>query len=214
MSRHWPLFELRITTPRLQLRLPDEQLLDDLTDTILDGVHEPEQMPFVTGWTKAPREELPFNNLSWFWGKLAGFARDNWHLPLAVVIGGKAIGIQELHAKDYPITREVASGSWLGLRYQGQGYGTEMRAAALYFAFSELGAEVASSGAFADNFASIAVSRRIGYQDNGVNRLARDGVMAEELRFRLTRDDWERHRTIDVCVEGFDSCRQLFGLDS
>jgi hypothetical protein len=46
MSRHWPLFDLRIKTPRLQLRLPTEELCDQLIDTILEGVHHPDRMPF------------------------------------------------------------------------------------------------------------------------------------------------------------------------
>jgi len=45
MSRHWPLFDLRITAPRLQLRLPTEDLIDQLIDTILDGVHDPDPPP-------------------------------------------------------------------------------------------------------------------------------------------------------------------------
>jgi RimJ/RimL family protein N-acetyltransferase len=123
-----------------------------------------------------------------------------------------AVGVQALTAKDFRITREVQSGSWLGLRYQGQGYGTEMRSAALYFAFTELGAEVATSVSFVDNPASIAVSRRNGYQDNGVDRAAREGAMVEQPRLRLTRDDWQRHRAVEVRVDGFDRCRPLFGL--
>ena len=209
MSRHWPLFDLRVTTPRLQLRLPNEELSDQLVDTILD--HDPERMPF-SSWTRRPREELPFNTLSHVWRQLAGFTPDDWSLPLAVVIDGTAVGMQSLMAKKFPITRQVDSGSWLGWRYQGQGYGTEMRAAALYFAFTELGAEVAVSTSFADNPASIAVSRRNGYKDNGVDRLTRDGTMAEALQLRLTRDDWQRHRTLEVQVDGFDRCRPLFGL--
>ncbi len=212
MSRHWPLFDLRITTSRMQLRLPTEELCDQLVDTILDGVHDPDRMPFAIPWSRAPREELPFNTLSYLWRELAGFRRDQWALPLAVVIDGKAVGLQTLGAKNFPITRQVSSGSWLGLRYQGHGYGTEMRAAALYFAFSELGAEVATSASFVDNPASIAVSRRNGYQDNGVDRSAREGAVAEQLRLKLTRDDWQRHRTVEVQVDGFDRCRPLFGL--
>jgi hypothetical protein len=127
MSRHWPLFDLRITTSRLQLQLPTEQLGDQLIDTILDGVHDPDRMPFSVPWTRAPRERLP--------------------------------------------------------------------------------------SSFADNPASIAVSRRNGYQDNGVDRAARERVMAEQLRFRLTRDDWQRHRAVEVGVDGFERCRPLFGLD-
>jgi RimJ/RimL family protein N-acetyltransferase len=212
MSRHWPLFDLRITTPRLQLRLPTEELIDQLIDTILDGVHDPQRMPFSIPWTRVPRAELPFNTLSYLWRELAGFKRDDWALPLAVVVGGQAVGVQGLMAQDFPIARQVDSGSWLGLRYQGQGYGTEMRAAALYFAFNELGAQVATSSSFVDNPASIAVSRRSGYQDHGVSQVAREGVPAEQVRFRLTREDWQRHRSVDVRVEGFERCRPIFGL--
>jgi RimJ/RimL family protein N-acetyltransferase len=212
MSRYWPLFDLRITTPRLQLRLPTEELCDQLVDTILEGVHDLDRMPFPIPWTRAPREELPFNTLSYLWRQLARFTRLDWRLPFAVIIDGVAVGVQDVFAKNFPITRQVESGSWLGLRYQRQGYGTEMRAAALHFAFAELGAEVVTSVSFVDNAASIAVSRRNGYQENGVERLAREGAMVEALRFRLIRDDWQRHRSFEVQVHGFDRCRPLFGL--
>ncbi|WP_205874862.1 acetyl-/succinyl-CoA transferase [Mycobacterium camsae] len=212
MSRHWPLFDLRITTPRLQLRLPTEDLIDQLIDAALDGVHEPDRMPFAVPWTRVAREQLPFNTLSFLWRELARFHPHDWHLPLAVVIDGEAVGVQGLIAKEFPVARRVESGSWLGLRYQGQGYGTEMRAAVVHFAFAALGAEVATSASFVDNPASIAVSRRIGYRDDGVERVAREGVMAEQLRFRLTRGDWERRRPVDVRIDGFDRCRPLFGL--
>jgi RimJ/RimL family protein N-acetyltransferase len=213
MSRHWPLFDLRITTPRLQLRLPNEELTDQLIDTILDGVHHPDEMPFAVPWTRAPRAQLPFNTLSHVWQQLARFTPDDWVLPLAVVIDGRAVGMQALHAKNFPVARQIDSGSWLGVRHQGQGYGAEMRRAALYFAFAELGAEVAASASYVDNAASIAVSRRNGYQDNGVDQVAREGAMVEQLRFRLSRDDWQRHRTVDARVDGFERCRPLFGLD-
>lgn len=212
MSRHWPLFDLRITTPRLQLRLPTEELADQLIDTALGGVHHPDRMPFASPWTRASREELPFSTLSYVWRSLAGFTRDDWRLPFAVVIDGVAAGMQDVFAKNFPVTRQVDSASWLGLPYQGQGLGNEMRAAALHFVFVQLDAQVATSTAFVDNAASIAVSRRQGYQENGIDRLVREGTMVEMLRFRLTRDDWERRRTVDVQVDGFDRCRPLFGL--
>lgn len=132
MSRHWPLFDLRITTPRLQLQLPTEELCDQLIDTILEGVHDPDRMPFSVPWTRASREDLPFNTLSHLWQQLAGFKRDDWSLPLAVLVDGRAVGVQALSSKDFPITRQVDSGSWLGLRYQGHGYGTEMRGCTVF----------------------------------------------------------------------------------
>jgi RimJ/RimL family protein N-acetyltransferase len=88
-----------------------------------------------------------------------------------------------------------------------------MRAAVLHFAFVALGAEVATSMSFVDNASSIEVSRSNGYKDNGIERLVREGTMAEAIRFRLTRDDWHRQRTVEVHVQGFDRCRPLFGLE-
>lgn len=39
----WPLYGLRIRTPRLELRLPDDALLSDLASVAADGVHAPEE---------------------------------------------------------------------------------------------------------------------------------------------------------------------------
>jgi RimJ/RimL family protein N-acetyltransferase len=72
---------------------------------------------------------------------------------------------------------------------------------------------VATSAPFVDNPASIAVSRRNGHHDNGVDRAAREGIMMEQLRFRLTRNDWLRHRAVGIRVDRFQRCRPLFGLD-
>jgi len=58
----------------------------------------------------------------------------------------------------------VSTGSWLGMRHQGKGFGTEMRAAILMLAFDHLGAKTARSSAFTDNPRSLAVSRRLGYE--------------------------------------------------
>lgn len=82
----------------------------------------------------------------------------------------------------------------------------------MHFVFSALGAEVATSASFVDNPASIAVSRRIGCRDDGAEQTAREGIMVEQLRFRLTRHDWQRRHADTVRVEGFDRCRAMFGL--
>jgi RimJ/RimL family protein N-acetyltransferase len=85
-----------------------------------------------------------------------------------------------------------------------------MRSAVLHFAFDVLGAEVARSGAFRDNPASLAVSRALGYEDDGVDRAAPRGDVRELLRLRLTREKWRC--PYDVAVEGADECLSLFGL--
>lgn len=212
MSRHWPLFDIVIRTPRLELRLPTEELLDDMIDVILDGVHDPVYMPFGMPWTDAPRAELPYRSLQHHWQQLASFSVESWTLNFAVIVDGKVLGTQGISGREFPRRREVGTGSWIGRRYQGQGIGTEMRAAVLDFAFVWLGADFANSGAWVDNAPSRSVSRKLGYQDNGVHRLIRRDEVVEEVALRLSRDDWLAHRTVDVDVTGFERIRPQFGL--
>ena len=74
------------------------------------------------------------------------------------------------------VRQEVATGSWLGLPYQRQGLGKEMRAAVLVLAFTRLGALSAVTGAFTDNPAAVKVSRALGYRDDGQQAADRNGV--------------------------------------
>ena len=90
------------------------------------------------------------------------------------------------------MTREVATGSWIGLRHQGRGIGTEMRAAVLSFAFDHLGAVRARSAAFVDNPASLRVSEKLGYRRDGTETLARRGRATEDVRLLVDRDAFRR----------------------
>jgi RimJ/RimL family protein N-acetyltransferase len=212
MSRHWALFDLRLRTPRLELRLPTEALIDDLIDVALDGVHDPDFMPFAVPWTDAPRDQLPLNTLQFFWQTLAEFRTDSWRLPFAVLHHGLAVGTQLLRADEFSVLREVSTGSWLGRAYQGQGIGTEMRAAVLHLAFDGLGAEYANSAAFTDNLASHRVSRKLGYVENGIERRRRRDGIVTDVRLRLDRAAWGVHRTIPVTVEGLEACLPALGV--
>lgn len=212
--KHWPLFGLRLRTPRLELRLPGPKELDELADTALDGVHPPDEMPFATPWTHTPREELGGRLLQWQWKMLAEWTPENWNLPLAVVHEGRAIGVQELAGRDFAVVREVSSGSWTGLRHQGRGLGTEMRAAVLELAFTGLGARFATTGAHTDNPASLGVTRKLGYRPNGTTRSALLGRPVEELRFTLDREGWLGHRKTGVAIEGLEPCLRFFGLEA
>src|SRR5262245_36900802 len=213
MSRHWALYDLRIRTPRLELRVPNERLIDDIIDVALDGIHDPAMMPFEFAWTDEPRDELPLNTLQFYWGQLAAFAVDDWHLGMAVLVDGQVVGVQGIGAKHFPLRREVSTGSWLGLRHHGQGIGTEMRSAVLHFAFETLGAEYAISGAWADNAPSLAVSRKLGYRENGVTRKVRRGQVDEQIELRLSRSAWGEHRRDDIEIDGFARWRSSVGRD-
>jgi RimJ/RimL family protein N-acetyltransferase len=203
-SRHWPLFDLRIRTPRLELRLPTDEQYDDLIDLALDGVHAPDFMPFAQPWTDVPREDLPLNSLKHYWAMLAKFGVDDWRLEFVVLRDGEVVGTQGLGAKQFPILKEVGTGSWIGRRFHRQGIGTEMRAAVLHFAFAGLHAESAISTAYEDNLPSRGVSRKLGYRDDGILRNIRRGEPATEIRMRLSREDWRDD--VPVTIDGLDGC--------
>ena len=88
-----------------------------------------------------------------------------------------------------------------------------MRAAVMAFAFEYLGAERIVSTAFVDNLSSQGVSQATGYEANGTNWVVRRGVEAEQLRFLATKQSRETIKErAHIAVEGFESCRPLFGL--
>ena len=122
------------------------------------------------------------------------------------------MGQQDISARDYRVVREVSTFSWLGVRHHGRGIGTEMRIAALHLAFVGLGATDAVSGAFEDNVSSLRVSEKLGYEPDGIERLAARGQVTTTRRLRLTRDRWEASGRVPVTVTGLARCLPLFGL--
>ncbi|HEY9329975.1 MAG TPA: GNAT family protein [Streptomyces sp.] len=209
--RAWPLCGLRIRTPRLELRLPDLELLDELASVAADGVHAPDVMPFTVPWTDCPPAERGRAVFQHVLGTVANWSAQNWALSLAVLHEGLVVGRQDLMARDFAVTGEVSTGSWLGLAHQGRGIGTEMRAAALHFAFTGLGAATAVSDAMTDNPRSLGVSRRLGYLPDGLTVATLRGERVTLQRLRLERARWEEHRAVEVTVEGLDGCREMFG---
>jgi RimJ/RimL family protein N-acetyltransferase len=212
IADHWPLFGLRLRTPRLELRLPDLADLSALADVAAAGIHDETAMPFVTPWTEAEPEQRARNVIQWHWHQLARWAPDDWSLQLVTVADGVVIGTQDVGARKFATLREVGTGSWLGLDHHGKGYGTEMRAAILHLAFEGLGAAYATSEAFADNEASYAVSRKLGYVDNGVERHVVRGRPVVGRRVRLDRAGWAAARSVPVTIEGLKKCRPMFGI--
>lgn len=210
--RHWPLFDLRLSTGRLELRLPSLEDLDALGDLAAEGVHDPEVMPFGFPWTDAEPAVRAQGTVQHNFRTWAEWKPDDWRCHFVARENGVVVGTQGMDARDFAITREVSTGSWLGRRYQGQGVGSRMRAAVLHLAFVGLGAESATSGAFLDNPASLAVSHKLGYRPDGVAVQASRGRRAVQQRLRLARGDWEAHRFVPVEIHGLEPCLPLFGL--
>lgn len=211
LTDHFPLVGLRLTTPRLELRLPTPEELVALADLAAAGIHDPDVMPFSYPWTDQAPAEVARSVIQHHWLRLGNWTPQSWSLNLTVLHGGVVIGQQTIGADNLAVTREVSTGSWLGLRHHGQGFGTEMRAAVLHLAFAGLGAAEAVSGAFAHNLASLAVSRKLGYRPDGIERHAIRGSVSVLHRLRLDQTGWERHRSVPVIVDGLDPCLPLLG---
>jgi RimJ/RimL family protein N-acetyltransferase len=211
MPHPWPLFDLRIRTTSLELRAPTDDDIVALLDVAHAGVHDPALMPFAVAWTDLPSPEFELSFLRFFWGTRASWAPAAWRLPLAVVLAGQPIGIQEIWAKDFATLRVVETGSWLGLRHQGQGLGTEMRAAVLYLGFEGIGATAALSAALDGNEASRRVSEKLGYEANGEDIVAPRGSPVTNHRYLLRRENWQRG-LYPVSLEHLDACLSMFGL--
>lgn len=212
LSSHWPLFDLRIRTPRVELRYPSDQDLAVLAHLASEPVHDPGYMPFATPWTRAPASERRRNALQFWWRQRANLDINRWDLPFMVLDGGEAVGVQELGGSRFAVTRSVFTGSWLVQRHQGRGIGKEMRAAVLHLAFAGLGAAEAHTSSFEDNPASLGVTRALGYRPNGVKIDDREGEPVRHLRFLLTRAEWERRRRADIEIENLQPCLGLLGL--
>jgi RimJ/RimL family protein N-acetyltransferase len=84
-----------------------------------------------------------------------------------------------------------------------------MRAAVLHFAFAGLGAERCLSGAWHDNAPSLAVSRALGYVENGEDISLRRGERDRQIRLLLTREEWEKRRRDDIEIVGLEGCIDL-----
>ncbi len=193
------------------LRLPLDAELPALIDVARAGIHPPDEMPFGIAWSTAPSPAFERGFLGHHWAARATWRPDAWALHLLVELDGRPVGAQSIMAEGFPTYRMVHTGSWLGRVYQGRGLGTEMRNAVLAFAFDGLEARRAETEAFLDNAASNGVTRSIGYEDNGLQELAPEGVPRLARRYRLTVEQWRSRPRPPVTIEGLDACRELFG---
>jgi RimJ/RimL family protein N-acetyltransferase len=208
----WPQYGLAVVTPRLELRLPREEELAELADLAGRGVHPPGERPFLTPWTEGGPAERAGFVLRWHWQRLASWEAASWELGLGVFLDRRPIGMVSLRGRDFPVVGEVTTSSWLGLAHHRRGYGTEARAGLLTLAFDHLGATAALTEVFQDNHASQGVSRRLGYQHDGISVDARDGEPVVSDRLRLTAGRWRQQERPAVTVTGLQACRDSFGL--
>ncbi|RKT80066.1 RimJ/RimL family protein N-acetyltransferase [Terracoccus luteus] len=218
----FPPFALRVACGPVELRVLRDDDVPELVELVRGGVTDPAlPMPFLQAWHEEPftpgaPDGFPTSSLRWWWTQRATCSPEEWRLALTVRRDGVLVGMQDLHAVAFPQRRSVLTGSWLGRAHHGVGTGTLMRRLAVVLALDELGAAQCESGYIVGNHASAAVSRKVGYRENGrhrvVQRSAAGAVGADEQRVVVTRDTVVRPGE-PVTVEGAAVLRRFLGVD-
>ena len=207
-TRAWPLFDLRVTTPRLTLRLPREDELLRLAERAVGNVLAPEQAGFMRAWAQLESPQFEREFMQFHWRARAGWNPARWQLPLGVYADGELWGSMDGFATEFLRLRSVTTGSWLMPEARGQGLGKEMRAAIVQLCFAGLGACEVRSAAHPENAASLGVSRALGYREDGTEMMLSATGPVEARRMRLAREDWRPRE--DIEISGLDLT--LFGL--
>ncbi|MCH6471553.1 GNAT family N-acetyltransferase [Sinomonas terrae] len=211
----WPVFGLRLTTPRLVLRPIQDGDIPAFVEAAASGIYETRDghIPFPTDWPNVP--DMGPNSARWIWEHRIQANPGSWVIMFGVSTrDGDFLGTQDVASKDFPSLRTISTGSWLRRSAQGQGLGKEMRAAILLWAFDHLGADVAMTSAYDWNSSSIGVSTGLGYEPNGETRtMTSTGTVEREVRFRLSKErfrrpDWELE------VEGHAAAAAFLGVPS
>lgn len=208
---YWPILDLRVRTPRLELCLPGDDALIALARLVESGIHPPDYMPFTVPWTDRPSPELGQRFIQWHWRARAGWSPRSWQLRFVALEEGRLVGEQDLEADDFGVLRTVTGGVWVGGAHQRRGLAREMREAVLHLAFAGLGARAAGAMTFDDNKAALALLRGLAYVENGSEPAVRRGAPGRFLRFQLDRAGWERIRRDDIAIEGLEPCLSLLG---
>jgi RimJ/RimL family protein N-acetyltransferase len=210
----YPLLDVRVSTPVLELRGATDELLGELAEVVRAGKTDAEPPPYddpISLYEPDPDQRVA----KWMraiWRGRGKVEADAWRMYFVVVVDGRPVGMQDLIGVNFSTLGTVTSFSWLSVDERGRGLGREMRAAILQLAFEGLGAKEAGSDAFVDNHGSNAISRALGYEPNGSDWATRLGEPGLLNRWRLTRANWERGRRTDIQLHNVDACRTYLPL--
>ncbi|MEM9040074.1 MAG: GNAT family protein [Actinomycetota bacterium] len=208
----YPPLDVRVTTPRLELRGATDDRLEALAPLVAagDAMADPPPWDDPSAFYELDPEVRVHGWLRSVWRGRSTVRPDLWRLSFVVFVDDEPIGQQDLTGHDFSALGIVESTSWVATGWRRGGIGTEMRRALLHLAFAGLGAREAHSEGAIDNVGSNAISEHLGYRRNGVAWATHRGTPVLGQRWRLTRDDWQQRDDIDV--SGLDACRIALGI--
>lgn len=200
----YPQFGLRVAHAGTVLVAPTDEELLELAEIVGEpgGIVEPGREGELLGWPSDTGRDAARRFVEWAWRLREAPGAARWRAPLAVLDGGRALGLAVLaHELDDP-AGTVRTSSWLARADQGRGLGRRVRLMLLELAFGHLHATRAVTGAAEGNAASRRVTARCGYRETH-RETGADGVV--EVHAAITPAAWRKRRLTDVDVEGVDA---------
>ena len=210
----WPFAALRITTPMLELRYPDDDDLCALAHLAADGIHDPAAMPFYVPWTRADAPDLKRGLLQFGWGRRSSLDPDDWSLPFVVLRrrrSGRGAGRLREAVRGASGGRDRLVARCSDARVVGSARRCVPRCCT---SRSTARRGRGAQRSFTDNPASAAVSRHNGYvaerrRDRRAGRCRRRGCSTGRCHAAV----WNAGRRDDIAVEGLEACLPLLGAE-
>lgn len=211
MTSSWPFDQLTIIGPELVLRPVRDADIAPLVAVFPDDFDLDPSFPPLRGVPcAADRVRRLAQSI---WRHRGCWTVDDWSLDFGVWRDGEPIGIQTLEGTKFPTDRTVDTASWIAKPLRGNGFGRQARKAVLTFAFEQLDAQRAITSALTTNHASLGVSRRLGYRDDGITPHDTGDGVVDLQHLVVDRTDWVADDREAFAVNGFDTCRPFFGLN-
>ena len=101
LSSIWPLFDLKLTTPRLELRPILDEDIAPAVEAARSGIHDAGRNPFSTPWTELPADELGPNMARWYWRCRAEFTPEACRLRWSGALPALRALVQDRRRQDF-----------------------------------------------------------------------------------------------------------------
>ena len=177
-----------LSTKNLTLRLP--QMGDFVAWSSLRQISRDRLTPFEPEWAGNELSRDAFRNRLRFYQREF---RDNTGYPFFIFTGeGETlVGGVTLSNVRRGVTQSASIGYWIGQPYQNNGFMSEAVAALLNYAFEDLSLHRIEAASLPDNYASMRVLAKNGFQREGLARqyLRINGRWQDHVLYSVIEDD-------------------------
>lgn len=210
----WPPYALHLQSGDMELSPVREDDLPELAELVRGGLRRNGVQAFLVDWDSGSDEQIARSLAQYHWGTRANFTVDDWTIEFTVRVSGRAVGVQGVTGRRFPLTHAVSTGSWLARTEQGRGFGTRARRTVIGAFIEHFDAARFDTGYMVGNEASRRVSEKLGYCSNGDQPIiGQNGEPQIEKKMVLHAEDY-RPVGGEVVVTGAEEFRAFLGLPS